>query len=254
MSNTINWGKIHGLSYSPETNLTGTASTPSFSNTKSVRFDGVDDFVNIGNISSLNDTSTFSISCWFKTRNISSQTFLWSHGSGSSELFAASIFQDDLIVYSGSNTKFFRKNNLFNTSDWFNLVVVYDGSLTNTERIKLYLQGSLLTGVTVSSTTGSSTPNFTTDAKIGTLCYSSGFEFDGVIDEFSIYSTALTQTDVDTIYGSGAPSDVLSISGITHWYRMGDSDTFPTLTDNKGSNNGTMTNMTSGNIVTDVPT
>ncbi len=226
--------------------------SPSFTNTKSILLDGVDDFVNIGNISSLNNTSTFSISCWFKTNNISSQTFLWSQGSGSSQLFSASIFQDDLIVYSGSNTKFFRKNNLFNTSDWFSLVVVYDGSLTSTERIKLYLDGSLLTGVTVSSTTGSSTPNFTTDAKIGTLGYASGFEFDGVIDEFSIYSTALTQTDVDTIYGSGVPSDVSSISGITNWYRCGDGDTAPTLTDNIGSNNGTMVNFTT--FSTDVPT
>jgi hypothetical protein len=223
----------------------------SFTNTKSILLDGVDDFVNIGNISSLNNTSTFSISCWFKTNNISSQTFLWSQGSGSSQLFGASIFQDDLIVYSGSTTKFFRKNNLFNTSDWFNLVVVYDGSLTNAERIKLYLDGSLLTGVTVSSTTGSSTPNFTTDAKIGTLGYASGFEFDGVIDEFSIYSTALTQTDVDTIYGSGVPSDVSSISGITNWYRCGDGDTAPTLTDNIGSNNGTMVNFST--FSTDVP-
>jgi len=43
MSNTINWGKIQGLSYSPETNLTGTAAAPSFTNTKSIALDGVDD-------------------------------------------------------------------------------------------------------------------------------------------------------------------------------------------------------------------
>ena len=38
------------------------------------------------------------------------------------------------------------------------------------------------------------------------------------------------------------------------WWRMGDGDTFPTLTDNgSGGNDGTMTNMSSGNIVEDVP-
>ena len=36
MSNTIDWGKIHYNSWSPETNLTGAGATPSFSNTKSI--------------------------------------------------------------------------------------------------------------------------------------------------------------------------------------------------------------------------
>ena len=30
MSNTIDWGKIHYNSWSPETNLTGTGATPSY--------------------------------------------------------------------------------------------------------------------------------------------------------------------------------------------------------------------------------
>ena len=78
--------------------------------------------------------------------------------------------------------------------------------------------------------------------------------FNGEIDEVSIYSRGLTQSEVTSIYNGGVPNDVSSISNIEAWWRMGDGDTFPTLTDNIGSNNGTMTNMTSGNIVTDVPT
>ena len=241
VNNTIGWGqgaKVGGSS---------------FSNTLSTSFDGVDDFVDIGNLSAISNTSTFSASTWFKTNNISSQTFLWSQGSGSSQLFAPSISTKDLIVFSGSSSTFVRKNNVFNSTDWFNLVVVYDGSLTNAERIKLYLNGSLLV-VSVSGTIPTTTPTFTTNAKIGGITYLTNFTFNGAIDETSFFNTALTQSDVTAVYGSGVPTDLSTYSSLTNWYRMGDSDTFPTLSDNKGSNNGTMTNMTSGNIVSDVPT
>ena len=45
--------------------------------------------------------------------------------------------------------------------------------------------------------------------------------------------------------------DSTSLAG---WWRMVDGDTFPTILDNSNnSNNGTMTNMASGDIESDVP-
>ena len=46
INNTIRWGKIYDSSASGDTNI-GTATTPSFSNTKSIALDGVDDFVEV---------------------------------------------------------------------------------------------------------------------------------------------------------------------------------------------------------------
>ncbi len=229
----------------------GTPTPPPFVNSQSILLDGVDDYVDIGNLSAISNTSTFSVSTWFKTNNISSQTFLWSQGSGSSQLFAPSISTKDLIVFSGSSSIFVRRNNVFNSTDWFNLVVVYNGSLTNAERIKLYLNGSLLV-TSVSGTIPTTTPTFTTNVKIGGITYLTNYTFNGNIDETSFFNNALSQTDVNTIYGSGVPSDVSTISGITNWYRCGDGDTAPTLTDNIGSNDGTMTNFST--FSTDVPT
>ena len=80
-----------------------------------------------------------------------------------------------------------------------------------------------------------------------------GNYFDGKIDEVAIFTSSLTPTNVGAIYNSGTPNNLASLSPIA-WYRMGDGDTFPTLTDNgSGGNNGTMTNMVSGDIETDVP-
>ena len=56
------------------------------------------------------------------------------------------------------------------------------------------------------------------------------------------------------MYNSGAPTDLSSYSTPpTHWWRMGDGDSSPTITDQVGSYNLTMTNMDSADIVTDVP-
>ena len=128
---------------------------------------------------------------------------------------------------------------------WQHVLVTWDKVNT-----KFYKNGVL---IATKATSFANNQDFTTtnDLLIGARRSSAGF-FDGNIDEVSIYNVALTQDDVDTIYGSGVPSDVSTISGITNWYRCGDNDTSPTLTDNVGSNNGTMTNFTTFSI--DVPT
>ena len=79
------------------------------------------------------------------------------------------------------------------------------------------------------------------------------------MDEVAIWNTALDADAVEAIYNNGEPVD-LSDSGnydnsgdLVHWWRMGDGDTYPTIEDNAGSNNMTMTNMASGDIELDVP-
>ena len=76
--------------------------------------------------------------------------------------------------------------------------------------------------------------------------------FDGNIDEVTIYNAELTSGEVTTLYNSGTPSEP-STTNLVSYYKMGDGDTYPTITDNQGSNNGTMTNMGSEDIVLDTP-
>ena len=75
MSNTIDWGKIHYNSWSPETNLTGAGATPSYQNEYSFQFDGVDDYIDCGdndNLSFGNGVTDlpFSISAWINMDSI----------------------------------------------------------------------------------------------------------------------------------------------------------------------------------------
>ena len=78
--------------------------------------------------------------------------------------------------------------------------------------------------------------------------------FPGLIDEVAIFGSALSDGgvstgatasgDIATVYNSGVPGDIASLSPVS-WWRMGDNDggTGTTVTDQgSGSNNGTLTN------------
>ena len=70
----------------------------------------------------------------------------------------------------------------------------------------------------------------------------------GNIDEVAIFNSELSAANAATIYNSGLPASLSSFSPLG-WWRMGEGDTYPTLTDSgSGSNDGTMTNMLSGDI------
>ena len=75
------------------------------------------------------------------------------------------------------------------------------------------------------------------------------------IDEFAIWSSDESANIID-IYNSGAPQDLSVLDDpAVHWWRMGDGDTFPFLSDSGTASNliMTMQNMNVGDIVSDVP-
>ena len=77
----------------------------------------------------------------------------------------------------------------------------------------------------------------------------------GKIDEAAIWDSALTSGNVTTIYNSGQPADLTSLSPVA-WWRMGEDASFNTnwtIPDQIGSNDGTSANMTVDDLVGDAP-
>ena len=75
--------------------------------------------------------------------------------------------------------------------------------------------------------------------------------YTGGVDEIGIWDTTLSAVEMARVYNAGAPIPLTLISAadLQAWYRCGDGDTYPTLTDNStNSNDGTMTNMESGDL------
>ena len=241
MSNTINWGKIQGLSYSPETNLTGTAAAPSFTNTKSIALDGVDDYVSIPTITLATD---FSVSMWVKTST---------SGSVRDQVFggASGFFLFGTVVLNGgadANKMTYNNGSAYvaltpaiRDGNWHNIVITYNSSATN---LIAYTDGIETYNATYNAGTNNVIDRISEDTY--------GNYWKGNIDELAVFNSELSASDITTIYNSGVPNDISSLSPLS-WWRCGDGDTSPTLTDNgSGGNNGTMTNFTT--FSTDVPT
>ena len=259
MSNTIDWGKIHYSSWSPETNLTGTGGS-SFSNTKSIELDAVDDYVNVAdadNLSFGNGTtdSPFSISAWVKVTT-NGQTILTKNDGTNAEYFFGKIGNLLFIqIYNNGSTSG-RRNRYIDLSgyegQWIHVVGAYNGQGGNVAEngLRIYLNGTIQTGTTGRVNTYVAMNNTTAPVEIGRIGTNYG---EGHIDELAVFDVELSASDVTTIYNSGTPSDISSISGLVSWWRCGDGDTAPTLTDNgSGGNDGTMNNFST--FSTDVPT
>lgn len=266
-NNTIDFGEVCANSLSPETNLTGTGATPSFSNTKSILLDGIDDLVSMGDVLNMaNDgTDAFSYSLWFKTTDtgahqifISKQrSSVWLNGISFSMRGDLRNFQFGLGTGQGNQRIRGKTGTLSDIRDgnWHHVCLTYDGSQL-LSGFNLYYDNSSLT-ILAEGTQGTPTDVSTSgqaDFIIGSrgLATSPNLPFNGNLDEVSYFTSELSQSDVSTIYNSAVPNDISSLNPIG-WWRCGDGDTSPTLTDNgSGGNNGTMTNFST--FSTDVPT
>jgi hypothetical protein len=247
MSNTINWGKIHYNSWSPETNLTGAGATPSFSNTKSTEYDGIDAYVDIGAPSNLNSVTTMSISCWFKT-TLATGVLVGADDQSLGRRFILQVISSKVrFVYFNSSVQFYFAISTTNVNDgnWHNVVSVLDGT-----SIKVYVDGVLegtATGV------GNMNANINTPINIGRRSYAtSKLAFQGNIDETSIFNTALTQIEVTSIYNGGVPNNLndLSTPPLSWWRFEGTGTT--AIDSGSGGNDGTLENTAIRS--TDVPT
>ncbi len=154
---------------------------------------------------------------------------------------------------------------------WKNIIATFDGN-----NAKLYYDGGDNV-VSASSGTGanieySTIPQFANvDVIIGADSQSntSGVSgestahnyYYGNIDEVAIFDSAITSAEVDGIYNNGIPTNLLvnnngyvSKADLQGYWRNGDGDIYPTITDDStNTNNGTMKNMSSIDIVKEVP-
>ena len=231
----------------------------SFSNTKSILLDGVDDYVQVADADNLSfgdgtTDSPFSISAWIKIGQTTTQGIVSKYGTNNVKreyLFQITASKIKLTLISlGGATNFATGNTALSLNTWHHVAVTYDGSGGSTayNGITLYVNGVAETPTTGGGSYTAMT-NTVTDVELGRYATR---ELNGAMDEVAIFSSELSASDITSIYNGGEPNDISSLSPLS-WWRCGDGDTAPTLTDNgSGGNNGTMTNFST--FSSDVPT
>jgi hypothetical protein len=85
---------------------------------------------------------------------------------------------------------------------WTHLLIAYDGSLAEDQRSKLYVNATLKTRTGGSGVIPVSTVT-QTPFEMGRYT-GGGYQWNGLIDEFGVWSRTLSQTDATYLYNSGA--------------------------------------------------
>jgi len=264
-NNTINWGAIYDDTPTGETNITGSGGVTPFTNTYSMTFDGVDEYFNGSSVfSDLNGSNQITISMWVKptTGGLSLIHLITNprNTTANNGQFGLYLFKGSRIEFwmGGTTTNYIRGNiNAITLDAWNHIAVYLDTTQASaTDRGFIYVNGADVT------TSKSLTLNYSMLTATGSLHIgeeqNGGYNpFYGSIDEVALWPTNQV-SNASNIYNGGVTFD-LSTLGTTpsHWYRMGDGDTWGgsswTLTDNIGSYDLTSANMEEADRVTDVP-
>tara|TARA_R100000789_G_scaffold5657_1_gene9710 strand:- start:3925 stop:8625 length:4701 start_codon:yes stop_codon:yes gene_type:complete len=238
----------------------GGAAEPTFSNVYSLDFDGVDDYMDIADAASVISGATGSISFWFKGTSISGGYFFEFKVDANNyfqSYYAWDIVNSTRRAGGSNNSAASFGDGSGDDGNWHHAAYTWSESA---DELIAYADGVAETTRTGLGTWAGTPSIFT----IGRYSHWSGGYLDGNIDEIAIFDSALTAAEVTAIYNSGEPTDLTvdagdytSSSDLVGYWRNGDPDgtsEYPTISDDStNSNDGTMTNMTSGDIVEDVP-
>lgn len=170
-------------------------------------FDGINDFIDISNISGLISSQGISLSIWTKNYNptsSSNQQFLFLIGSNPN---ARILMRDESNQVSGSILNCNCSDDLYtsheiNPNQWTNIVLTYNLEIGEQ---KLYVNG-----VNVDSKTESMNTYYTTNniaKRIGSYGFNNHY-FNGVLDDASIWNRTLTEQEIQNLYNSSS-GDIL---------------------------------------------
>ena len=245
--------------------ITGGGVTP-FTNTYSLDFDGVDDYVQTSASTSgditlagwvdCNGTYTawqavFPLSIRVSNTGVPNETLGRLFKQGANLWVSLQMYDENGANYS----IYTARGVLLEGAGWKHLLWTYNNT---TKQIYLYINGIAQTWtnyggvITTPYLTAPATRLYNSTLFMGAYNTLGGFPFNGNVDEVCLFDRIVTPAEITTL--STSPTvDLTSLNPLA-WYRNGDGDTYPTITDNgSGGNNGTMTNMDAGDIVSDVP-
>ena len=226
-----------------------------FSSSYSLLLDGTNDYVSLGNPSELQITGAMTISVWIKTSDGTNHRIIDKDNSGSVRSWILILVSDKIRwvrFASGGAASTIDSVATVDDGNWHHIAVTNNPSGT----CAMYLDGSAtsFTEVTTNGDDGITMRDSAANVELGRFSVGPSQFFDGLIDEFAIFDSVLSASDVSSIYNSGEPDDLSSFSPVG-WWRMGDGTedgAGTTVYDmSSNSNNGTLTN--GPTYSTDVP-
>jgi hypothetical protein len=209
--------------------------------------------VAIGVMSEMRNASAFTIEMWLNFE--SGTTVLGTkETSDANKIDIERSGTNNLIFFQANGGTGYRDSNgaNFPFNQWAHVAVVFDGSQTGFNRLKIYRNGTEVTTTTnvgtIGATTSATLGPVTLGAQPGsTPPTTSGFGFNGKIDDLRIWSVARTQPEIESNYRTPLRNPASETNLISYYKFNASSGT--TLVDEKGKYNGTLRNMNDSNWV-----
>lgn len=185
-------------------------------------FDAVDDYIDCGSDSSIDDLTVKSVSAWIKPSG-------WGHlGVGRVITKAAGALDGFGILiqlagvgierltfiqdFSGGVAQWETLDNSISLNVWQHIVLIYDSSSTANDPI-MYINGASQTINETASPSGTVESDASNNLWIGARNDSGtpSREFDGLIDELALWDRGLTSDEVSQLYNGG---DGIEVGGV----------------------------------------
>ncbi len=168
-------------------------------------FDGVNDLVNAGSASSLDDLTSFTYSAWvYKTAQDGAIISKRNPYSGSGKYFAVDSAGGangiKFTVDRSSSMAFAGNANVLPSNAWYFVAATY----SSIDGPRIYVNGTEISYSTRLVGSGSETSDAASSLTIGSAYNTPAYLFSGKIDEVRIYSRVLSASEVSELYTASA--------------------------------------------------
>lgn len=188
---TDSWGNNDGID-----NTSAGYSTDAAVGNYAKSFDGVDDYVDVDDPSSLEDTDTLSVTGWFKTEITGdSVTSIIRHDGHFTALQTNSQGQGQAVAFSGGDFTTYPFNWTYGDNAWHHYAVTYNSTGSNT----IYIDASEIRTDPSVGTLDTTTKPWQFGRADGDAEY-----YDGDLDDIRYYNKELSSTEVSNLYNTGS--------------------------------------------------
>ena len=221
-----------------------------YANSASVLFDGTNDYGEISDHNNFTPVAAggYAWSVWVllpDSSELSQQRFISKNPTSGSTgyewmLTADAAKKPRFFLYFGGTSSSsddggrirFVIDTIMNVNTWYHLAFSWDGGV-GTSAMTGWINGTQCThgsGATVAQVGDGTTSvvNGSESVYVGRAVNNYGKVH---VDEFALFNTELSNTQVGNIYNSGEPTDLSSHDGLVGYWRMGEDDTGTTITD-----------------------
>ncbi|MBN3035779.1 MAG: T9SS type A sorting domain-containing protein [Bacteroidales bacterium] len=204
-------------------------------------YDGIDDYVLVPDDPTLEGMAQLTLEAWIKPVEEGSVEGIISKrvNSNNQSSYSLFVYNDNRVYFKVNNEgNTFSTATVLTTNRWYHIAAVFDGSLPEAERKKIYVNGSLdNTGASTSTSIASTASDF----HIGVLIGNNTSFFSGQIDEVRVWNSARTNNQIRNNCHRELPNPNVGVLAAYYVFNQTSGILVPDVSNN--SNNGTLMNM-----------